>query len=86
MWLCGTPGLWKSFFAQEFCDIRGLSYYVKPTSKWWDGYQDEDVVISEDIDHSAAKFLSHLIKIWCDEGPFRGETKGGYVHIRLLRR
>lgn len=82
MWLGGAPGLGKSFFARQFCYSRHLSYYVKPTSKWWDGYEDEDIVIMEDIDHSSAKFLSHLIKIWCNEGPFRGETKGGYIHIR----
>lgn len=39
-------------------------------------------MIIEDVDHSAARFLSHMIKLWCDEGPFRGETKGGSLHIR----
>lgn len=49
-------------------------YYVKPTNKWWDGY--EDIVILEDVNRVAAKFLSHTIKIWYDEGPFRAEIKG----------
>lgn len=82
LWLCGAPGLGKSFFAQQFCQQRGLSHYLKPCNKWWDGYEDEDIVIIEDVDKVAAKFLTHLIKIWCDEGPFRAETKGASVYIR----
>lgn len=41
---------------------RGLSCFVKPCNKWWDGYEDEDVVITEIVDRVPARFLSHLIK------------------------
>lgn len=51
-------------------------------SKWWDGYTDQAIVIIEDVDHTAAKYLSHCIKIWTDEAAFYAETKGGTLFIR----
>lgn len=83
--LCGPRGLWfygpagtgKSMQAR----ITGLQeggYYLKAQNKWWDGYQNEPVVIIDDLDTS---ILSHYLKIWGDRYAFSGETKGGTMPI-----
>lgn len=46
-------------------------------TKWWDWHTDQAIVIVEDVDQTAAKNLSHSIKIWADEAAFYAETKGG---------
>ena len=35
--------------------------YVKSSTKWWDGYTNQDVVLVDDLDSDA---LKHYIKIW----------------------
>lgn len=84
LFLQGGPGVGKTFFARQYCRERGLTFFVKPPNKWWDGYQDEKVIILEDVDHFNAKHLGHNIKLWADEAPFMAEVKGGSSKIRPL--
>lgn len=55
--------------------------FVKPCTKWWDGYQGEPVVVVDDLDkyHVA---LGGELKHWSDFMPFIGECKGGSRRIR----
>lgn len=78
IWIHGKPGTGKSL-AARFCDSKHI--YTKNLNKWWDGYNDEKVVILEDIDPDKAKMLAHHMKIWCDRYPFTGEVKGSSVSI-----
>lgn len=51
-------------------------HYAKELNKWWDGYQDEDVVAIEEWcpkNECTASFL----KIWADRYPFPAQIKGG---------
>lgn len=81
-WLQGAPGVGKSFFARFITEFNGYRFYLKPLNKWWDGYEEEEVVIVEDIDHFSAKYMEHFLKIWVDEAPFLAEKKGGTTKIR----
>lgn len=46
----GPPGVGKTTSVVEAIERDGLSYYIKdPTSKWWDGYENQDVVILEEF-------------------------------------
>lgn len=71
-WIYGKPGIGKSYA------VRSLypNLYVKSSTKWWDGYTNQDVVLIDDLDSDA---LKHYIKIWADPYKFVGETKGGSI-------
>lgn len=57
---------------------------MKALNKWWDGYDNEQVIIIEDVDSFAAGHLGHALKIWADEAHFSAEVKGGTLKIRPL--
>lgn len=76
-WHYGAPGSGKSRSLYD----KYPNAYRKPLNKWWDGYQNHDVVIIEDIDPDY-KHMAHHVKIWADHYPFVAERKGGSMVIR----
>lgn len=77
LWLFGEPGVGKSHRARNL----GPSFFPKPLNKWWDGYNNEDIVILDDWDRST-NFLWNHLKIWADKYSFIGESKGGSRRLR----
>lgn len=76
LWIWGPPGTGKSHAARN---IGGTSFYLKPQSKWFDGYNGEDIIILDDLD---TNILGHHLKIWADKYACTGETKGGTIHLQ----
>ena len=75
LWIYGPPGTGKSHTARTLAPDA----YLKPQSKWWDGYAGQHSVILADLDTHA---LGHYLKIWSDKYACTGETKGGTVHLQ----
>lgn len=77
MW--GEPGTGKTTFART--EYPG-SLYIKPQSKWWDGYSGQKTVVLDDLDSDC---LGHYLKIWGDKWAATGEVKGGTVPLKYDR-
>nr|QRI44139.1 MAG: replication-associated protein [Cressdnaviricota sp.] len=71
-WWVGPTGTGKSRrLWAEFPE-----HYPKQLNKWWDGYDNEEVVAIEEMTPAAGQFLAHYLKIWADRYPFSPEIKG----------
>lgn len=76
IWIYGAPGTGKSHHARLH---NPSSTYMKPQSKWWDGYAGEECVILDDLDTNV---LGHYLKIWADKYACSGEVKGGTIKLQ----
>jgi hypothetical protein len=89
VWVYGDPGLGKSTWAREAAVLDAGSdesrvFFKDMTTHWWDGYDDQAVVIGEDFD-KFHRSLGGLMKIWLDKFGFSAQNKGGAVRTSYLR-
>lgn len=79
-WIYGPTGTGKSHLARQIAQAFDPDHqpYLKGLNKWWSGYENQKVVIIEEWNPDASKFLGSLLKQWCDKWPFTAETKGGH--------
>lgn len=73
-WWWGPTGTGKSRKVWE--DYP--EHYAKMLNKWWDGYQDEEVVVIEEW-CPKNECTASALKIWADRYPFNAEIKGGLL-------
>lgn len=77
-WIWGDTGLGKTRSAIE----ENPGAYIKdPQTKWWDGYDGQEVVIIDDFD-VYQKAQGGMVKRWADIYPFQAEVKNGQMLIR----
>lgn len=74
-WWYGETGTGKSRLAWE---KYGAICYQKMLNKWWDGYDNEPVVVIEEWSPKNEVTASAL-KIWADRYPFAAQIKGGVL-------
>jgi len=74
-WWYGSTGTGKSKLAWE---KYGVICYQKMLNKWWDGYDDQKVVVIEEWSPKNEVTASAL-KIWADRYPFTAQIKGGVL-------
>lgn len=80
-WISGPSGCGKTrrvFTEHAINDI----YLKEPTTKWWDGYRGQPVVLIDDLHERDARGLVSFLKRWGDRYPFPAEVKGGMITIR----
>lgn len=73
-WIYGPSGIGKSYLVRSAFN----NLYEKQNNIWWDGYNNEDVVLMDDFDVSCKK-LTYFLKIWGDNYRFKAEIKGGVI-------
>lgn len=78
-WFMGPSGSGKSRTARG----ENPGFYLKPSgTKWWDGYNFEDVVLLDDLGKKH-DYMLEFLKNWADHYPFRAEVK--QAHTGLIR-
>ncbi|AXH74865.1 MAG: helicase [Cressdnaviricota sp.] len=75
-WWVGPTGCGKSRLMWELYP----NHYDKDLNKWWDGYNNEDVVVIEEWCPKNDVTGSRLKK-WGDRNPFNAEIKGGVLKM-----
>ena len=78
VWIYGPSGAGKSRYARD----HYAPLYQKLCNKWFDGYQQEENILIEDIDPKVGEHLAYHIKLWADRYHAPGETKGGMVALK----
>lgn len=74
----GKSGTGKT--RRVFDEIGDSAFYLKaPTTKWWDGYRGESIVVIDEF--RGVVDISHLLK-WLDRYPCAVEIKGGQVALK----
>jgi len=74
-WRWGATGTGKT----RFCvDKHTDSFYIKDSTMWWNGYEQQEAIIIDDFDGRwPYRDLLRLL----DRYPYQGQYKGGYVKI-----
>lgn len=81
LWIYGVSGAGKTHAVARAYPDR----YIKPLNKWWDGYQDEDVVHLDELAPSHVSWITPYLKKWADKWPFDAEVKGSALQLRPSR-
>lgn len=79
IWIWGPPGTGKSHIARAHADFKG-GYFSTQQNKWFDGYNQEKVILFDDFDKSGVN-LSQKMKLWSDKYACQGEIKGGTMQL-----
>lgn len=73
-WVYGPTGVGKT----SSCISSHKSFYIKDSTKWWDGYSQQEAIIIDDFDGTWP--FRDLLRL-LDFNPYQGQVKGGYVKI-----
>lgn len=80
LWIFGASGCGKTRTVLS----QYSQCYIKPRNNWWDGYQQEEIVLVDDMD-VFDRALGGKLKHWADFAPFIAECKGSSRRIRPKR-
>jgi hypothetical protein len=79
IYIYGKSEVGKSTLARDL--FPGELVYNKLHNKWFDGYQNESVIIWDDLGLTHPLYFSDYFKVWTDRHGVRGETKGGVIPL-----
>lgn len=75
-YIWGPAGVGKSHYVFEKHGYHNV--YVKDDSQWWDGYDQQTVVLMDDCDLQNKWEMSTLLRLW-DKWPYTVQVKGSTV-------
>ena len=78
LWIQGNPGIGKTYYVKQLYP----NHYLKLQNKWWDGYNNEEVVLLDDF---SDKSLGYHIKLWADNYNVKGEIKNGTIPLNFKK-
>jgi hypothetical protein len=78
-WYYGGSGIGKTRVVYDEFGLQNI-YRKKGTTKWWDKYDHEKVVLVNEYRRSNDFDYTELLELM-DVYPFAGETKGGHVEV-----
>nr|WAE42349.1 MAG: replication associated protein [Cressdnaviricota sp.] len=77
IWIYGKTGVGKTYMVH---DIHGAeNIYLKNSTKWWDGYYQQEAILLDDFEPSQWK-LQDLLRL-LQERQYTAEVKGGMVEV-----
>lgn len=79
IYIYGESEIGKSSLARNL--FPGEPVYTKLHNKWFDGYQNESIIIWDDLGLEHPQYFASYLKLWTDRYGVRGETKGGVVPL-----
>lgn len=78
-WFYGESGAGKTRTAVELYGVTNC--YMKDSSKWWDGYQQQHCIVIDDfMPKDCEEQYRDMLRL-LDRYPYQGQVKGGYIHI-----
>lgn len=83
-WYFGSTGCSKSWLAKKLASNWGNVYHKTNKSKWWDGYDGEQVILIDDYNTEWNITFNELLHL-TGPGQCRIETKGGTRQFKGLR-
>lgn len=79
IYIHGDAGIGKSYLARSLFPDEPV--YTKNPNKYFDGYQNETVIIWDDLDLMHPSMFSYYFKVWTDRYGVRGEIKGSTIPL-----
>jgi len=79
VWLWGSTGVGKSFCARRVATSLSVELYTKPHGKWWENYDQQQMVLMDDYRNNHYAFAQLLQVI--DQYPMQVEVKGAYANL-----
>lgn len=76
-WLWGPTGVGKT----RHCVETHPSFYIKDSSMWWDGYEQQQAIVIDDYEWNYNRETFRNLLRLLDRYPYQGQVKGGFVKI-----
>ena len=83
LWIWGNTGVGKSRTIRDI--LPPPLIYSKPVgTEWFDNYDNQPILLLDDVDPGHYSNLRTNLKIWADHYAFNAQVKGGTLFIRPL--
>lgn len=72
LWIHGKTGTKKTYFARKLSAELGCKVYNKKCSKSWQGFENQKIVLIDDLDKKQMEYVRYNLSKWMDYYEFTG--------------